>query len=305
MKITLLLAVLACSSVAMASGDIIYGEDNRQDVALIADARIQEISKSIAGRVSNMSFNDSDPKNITFGRVESLSWSARVCSDERFASQPTASDCTGFLVAEDLLVTAGHCVMKARRTIVNDTSNECSSTSWLFDYKADKEGSLKLESTNSNNLYKCKKIVFATLGGAEDYAIIQLDRKVVGRKPLKLRTSGKINVNQSLFVMGHPSGLPQKYADGAKVFTHEGSYFSTNLDTFGGNSGSPVFNMETYEVEGILVRGATDYIIRSHNGERCRRVNVCDPARENCLQETPNIDGEHVSIIERVLEHIK
>jgi len=168
----------------------------------------------------------------------------------------------------------------------------------------DANGSLNLENTSHDNLYKCKNVVFATLGGEEDYAIIQLDRKVVGREPLKLRKSGKINKDQSIFVMGHPSGLPLKYADGAKVFSHEGAYFSTNLDTFGGNSGSPVFNLETYEVEGILVRGNQDYIIRTHNGERCRRVNICDSQRENCKEWSNDIDGEQVSVIDRILPYL-
>ena len=37
-------------------------------------------------------------------------------------------------------------------------------------------------------------------------------------------------------------------------------YFVANLDTYGGNSGSPVFNSDTHEVEGILVRGERDFV---------------------------------------------
>ena len=99
--------------------------------------------------------------------------------------------------------------------------------------------------------------------------------------------------------MGHPSGLPLKYADGARVFETENDYFSTNLDTFGGNSGSPVFNADTLEVEGILVRGDTDYVMDfESNGERCMKVNICDQERENCLEDDPNILGEHVNYID-------
>jgi len=36
-------------------------------------------------------------------------------------------------------------------------------------------------------------------------------------------------------------------------------FFDANLDTFGGNSGSPVFDARTNAVVGILVRGADDY----------------------------------------------
>ena len=38
-----------------------------------------------------------------------------------------------------------------------------------------------------------------------------------GRGPVKLRASGKVATGQKLFVIGHPCGLPQKYAPGAEV----------------------------------------------------------------------------------------
>ncbi|HAU89128.1 MAG TPA: serine protease, partial [Elusimicrobia bacterium] len=37
-------------------------------------------------------------------------------------------------------------------------------------------------------------------------------------------------------------------------------YFVADLDTFGGNSGSPVFNTRTKKIEGILVRGDEDFL---------------------------------------------
>ena len=36
-------------------------------------------------------------------------------------------------------------------------------------------------------------------------------------------------------------------------------YFTANLDTYRGNSGSPVFNAITHKVEGVLVRGEQDF----------------------------------------------
>jgi hypothetical protein len=37
-------------------------------------------------------------------------------------------------------------------------------------------------------------------------------------------------------------------------------FFAANLDTYGGNSGSPVFNATSGTVEGILVRGENDFV---------------------------------------------
>jgi hypothetical protein len=60
--------------------------------------------------------------------------------------------------------------------------------------------------------------------------------------------------------MGLPSGLPLKLAGGASVSNNQPAAFVVaNLDTYGDNSGSPVFNAATQEVEGILVRGENDF----------------------------------------------
>jgi S1-C subfamily serine protease len=80
-------------------------------------------------------------------------------------------------------------------------------------------------------------------------------------------------VGTKLFVIGHPTGLPQKIADGASVkianavsyidpigsIIRKANFFTANLDTYAGNSGSPVFNKRTGKVEGILVQGAEDF----------------------------------------------
>lgn len=280
---------------------IIYGEDNRVDVTE-TDAKIQALGKAVAGRVMNFSFKRDDNK-ISFEDVLTLShpMSARVCSSERFADQPTVADCTGFLVGEDLLVTAGHCMVPFGQSVRNQGTRDCESFSWLFDYKSD----AVLESMDGSQLYGCKEVVAGEYTDELDYAIIKLDRKVSDRTPLKVRKEGKLTLGQSIFVMGHPSGLPLKYADGARVFETEATYFATNLDTFGGNSGSPVFNKDTLEVEGILVRGDTDYVVTTdENGERCRKVNVCDKNRENCTEDDPRILGEHVNYISDIISYL-
>jgi len=84
-----------------------------------------------------------------------------------------------------------------------------------------------------------------------------------------------LDTQNNIAVIGHPSGIPLKIASNAVVLRNEvdAPYFVTNLDTFGSNSGSPVINMDTYQVEGILVRGMTDYIL-SGDGS-CVQVNRC------------------------------
>src|SRR5262249_37357901 len=75
------------------------------------------------------------------------------------------------------------------------------------------------------------------------------------------RRTGRIGDTQAVHVIGHPSGLPAKFAGGAAVRNNQpNAFFVANLDTYGGNSGSPVFNSDTHVVEGILVRGDADFV---------------------------------------------
>ncbi|PIP90066.1 MAG: hypothetical protein COW01_09305 [Bdellovibrionales bacterium CG12_big_fil_rev_8_21_14_0_65_38_15] len=49
-----------------------------------------------------------------------------VCPTEKFAAQNSIAKCSVFLVAKDLLVTAGHCAR---------SPEECERYAWLFDYR--------------------------------------------------------------------------------------------------------------------------------------------------------------------------
>ncbi len=285
------------------SARIIYDQDNRTDIVDIQSDAIKKISKAVAGRVHRWSYDyvDEDKKGaIFFYEPPKLSdpWGANVCSDEKFAEQPVIADCSGFLVAEDLLVTAGHCVVYPGIEVKNKVTDQCQEYQWLFDYEINGEDNMDLQKVNNQKLYNCKKVIHAKLDDDHDFALIQLDRKVTDRNFLKVRKSGKIEKNTPLYVIGHPSGLPKKYAPGAKVLsTSVKEFFSTNLDTFGGNSGSPVFNAKTNEVEGILVRGKTDYVESKKASEACMRVNKCNARGKNCSENDDDIDGEQVTRI--------
>ncbi|OQB98875.1 MAG: hypothetical protein BWX80_03903 [Candidatus Hydrogenedentes bacterium ADurb.Bin101] len=81
-------------------------------------------------------------------------------------------------------------------------------------------------------------------------------------------------------VIGHPSGLPKKIAFGSETRVRKNDaqgFFYANLDSYGGNSGSPVFNAEDGFVEGILVRGNTDFVL---NGD-CFRSNILQNDNES------------------------
>jgi V8-like Glu-specific endopeptidase len=259
-KVLLLITVSAISMSSFADPKIIYGDDNRVDVYASTNSAFVELSKSTAAMMTKKDLKKKWFKNQYDADSTSLSSKMQVCSSERFSQQPSAATCSGFLVGPKHIVTAGHCMTSMK---------DCKKRLWVFDYAMQNESQAKVQ-FNKSNVFKCKKIVSQKLSRIEDYALIELDREVVGRKPLKFRRSGKPAIGDELVVIGHPSGLPTKIADGAKVKRLDRNSFQANLDTYGGNSGSAVFNVATGEVEGILVRGATDYVVR--NG-RCRVSN--------------------------------
>jgi hypothetical protein len=63
------------------------------------------------------------------------------------------------------------------------------------------------------------------------------------------------------------------------------NYFTANLDSYAGNSGSPVFNQKTGRVEGILIQGADDFVYNEEN---------------QCL-ESLRLSDSHYNIYEKVM----
>lgn len=241
--------------------DVVYGVDNRKDIYEVSSRLFIELYKGTAAHVPNSSIKPVGNKfQITGATLEQRG----MCKKEKFSDQITAARCSGFLIGKDLIATAGHCVT---------SPSDCSANSWVFDYSLTKKDQKEII-VGADSIYKCKKVIKSVVDDEtkNDFAIIQLDREVKDRKFLLLRRSGSPKVKDSVVVIGHPTGLPSKVSDGARIRSLKSTHFIANLDTYGGNSGSAVFSTRTGFVEGILVRGENDYV-RSPEG--CMVSNVC------------------------------
>lgn len=265
---TLLLAAslfVSSQLIAKTGNKVIYGDDNRVDVVNSTNSMFVELSRSTAAMISSANLRPDEDKGVTTIVGKSLV-SSGICASEPFAKQISAANCSGFLVGEDLLVTAGHCIRN---------NSDCKGYKWVFDYKVDHEEQGEV-TVDSSAVYSCSQIINRSLNNStkDDWALIKLNRDVTDRRPLTYRTSGKMEVNDPLVVIGHPTGIPTKIADGANVRRLADTYFVANLDTYGGNSGSAVFNAESGIIEGILVRGTTDYVYDRE--QKCQVSNVCN-----------------------------
>jgi len=267
-------SILAAAAVMLPAGasagaKSIYGDDNRLDYFEAAPA-MRQLSDSVVSlwpsRQVRLEAGEYKLATMSFGEALNL------CPGEKFREQPIGAFCSGTLVGEDIVMTAGHCITDEAK---------CADTKFVFGYNIDKEGGSARTSVTAKDLYGCKRIIardldkqasgligtgFAILNAllnraGPDYALVQLDRKVEGRKPLPVNRNKDLKAGNRIFVIGHPVGLPLKVAGDAGV-RDAGSkaFFLTDLDTFGGNSGSAVFNAATNKIEGILVRGGTDFV---------------------------------------------
>lgn len=258
--------------------NVIYGDDNRVDLYQIQNQAVLNAARSTAAVFYKSDLTDQGSffklLTKTFGEKRN------TCAGEPFSDQPVGAFCSAFLVGQDLIATAGHCVK----------ATDCATSAFVFDYalltSSDPEQSRNIY---NENVYYCDRIIKREYTSTIDYALIKLDRPVVGREPLKL-AQGYPKVGTELTVIGNPSGLPTKVADGASVRRTQTGYFVADLDTYGGNSGSAVFNTETLEVMGILVRGEQDFSYDYQNS--CNVSKVCE--QDSCRGE----DVTHISYVQ-------
>ncbi|MBF0297398.1 MAG: trypsin-like peptidase domain-containing protein [Oligoflexia bacterium] len=255
---------------------VIYGNDNRLDVYSSKNKKYKRWAVSTAALIPRENLSKTITGKYYRIKADTLKKAANVCSSERFANQITAAQCSGFLVGSDLLLTAGHCI---------ETISDCDNYYWVFDYRL--HNILPIKCLNNitvkaTSVYTCVEVIGQRSDSEVDYALVRLNRKVVDRSPLTYRKSGKIIDNSKIVVIGHPVGLPTKIAAGANVRSNnDDGFFVTNLDTYGGNSGSAVINSTTGEVEGILVRGEEDFVTAP--GKTCMISNKC--ANDSCRGE--------------------
>ncbi|MNK08132.1 Trypsin [compost metagenome] len=259
---------------------VIYGTDDRRDVYEVESSAMREVSDSTVALIPSSKLTLANGaftiRSSTFGTEMNL------CKNEPYYDQPTAANCSGSLIGDDLIATAGHCI----------SNSDCRSYSFVFGFQM-QDWKTAPQSIPEQDVYSCKEIVAREYTSLQDYAIVRLDRPVQGRRVLTLAQSPS-QPGDEIYVVGHPSGLPTKVATGAAVRSQEGTHFVANLDTYGGNSGSAVLNAQTHEVVGILVRGAQDFTYDRANS--CTRSNVCTDT--GCR-------GEDVTNISYVVEALK
>lgn len=257
----------------------VWGKDDRMDLCDIDDANVISNADAVALLCSEDDLVDVGDDFFEL-RVRNYGRTYNLCGSEPFHYQPVGAGMfmTGFLVRENIIVTAEHCtsiVPFAKLRIV-------------FGYKM-KDPYNPITRISAENIYKASTIqakdcILQDLDGP-DWAIIQLDRPVKKQRTVVI-SKEEIYHGQPVYVLGYPRGLPLKFAPGANIRQVFEASFAADLDIYSSNSGSPVFDADNHKLIGLVTRGdQRDYTwtgkcyisviypdpkIRS-NGPRCTR----------------------------------
>ncbi|MBA3239125.1 MAG: trypsin-like peptidase domain-containing protein [Parachlamydiaceae bacterium] len=180
-----------------------------------------------------------------------ISTGTSFAEGEEFRDEPEPGFGTAFACTKRHVFTAGHVLEDEDETNVR----------LVFGFQK-----LSADQTEyiipKKNVYRVKKVVKQEKANGKDYALLKLKKK--GNKPDLIPLTmnfGEVVGGQKIYAVGYGEGLPVKCAYNAEIKSVKGrnpNRVDADLHTFGGNSGSPIFN-ELGEVIGILVAGLKDH----------------------------------------------
>ncbi len=251
---------------------LIFGRDDRQEEYEVTDADTLRAGDATVALVYWSDLHENEDGTYTlpwmtfdlyYQLVNPIGTYNSLCRDEPYLNQPTAAFCSGVLVTPDIVATAGHCV----------ACTEPNQVAVVFGYVME-DDLTPVVTFQPDQVYRCSDVIVCQEGDP-DWSLIRLGRPVQNHVPMLARMAERAEEGQSLLITGHPYGMPRKY-DGAAVLKRNPTeaFFEANFDAAPGNSGSPVFNLDTLEIEGLLVSGpATGFEEDTVLG--CDRTRVC------------------------------
>lgn len=243
-----LLTGCAADPVDVNDDPVVYGTDSREELYQLPAGALRTSALSTV-MLTRAPFIDARTPSAIRWNAYNLQQSQDLCADQRYLDQPTPAFCSGTLIDDDLVITAGHCVEDAAA---------CADTRLVFDFHLSAAGQLATVSTA--DVYSCRTLISrarSTSGAFRDYAILQLDRPVTDRSPVSIGADPAVQATAVL--AGHPSGIPLKIDRQGRVAQLYQGAFTATVDAFGGNSGSGVFDANG-AIMGVLSGGARDYV---------------------------------------------
>ena len=244
-----------------ASPQAIFGTDDLLDIYQETDAQRLAWSKSVVGLIDDALMVDNGNGTFTINAVPLNIGGDPPCPGQAFANQLQAAHCTGFLVGPDrnIVATAGHCI----------DASTLATTRFVFGFQM-QDATTPVLTVPAANVYQGQEIVNRVYDASgtfpSDFALIWLDRpvEIPDAQSLAVTPNGTngVGVGNGVGLIGHSAALPLKLSFGpnAAISSLQSAFFTANVDSHGGNSGSPVFRLSNGLVVGMMVRGQPDVV---------------------------------------------
>jgi hypothetical protein len=240
--------------------------------------KFEAIAKSVPALIPKKYLSRNANGDYTFNVIKPY-WKTYEFCDEyvRFGLQPSYAIGTAFIVKNNLIVTAAHCLEGIKPSDIMV----------VFGYEMINDKNY-LKILNQNNVYEIESIdTHKDVANHKDFAFIKTKAKLSNNcMPLQIRNN-IVQSNEELFVIGYPQGLPIKCTGNCKFFLNvilPANIFKVKGDIFEGNSGSPVLDNKG-QVVGMVIGGGLDTDIFKEND--CPFIYNCDiNSRGSCLGES-------------------
>ncbi len=286
-RFPLTLCLVACTTGSPDPGDgpgkeDVWGKDDRIERHQIASEALQRAARSSVALFKREGFSTWVTEQRDGGELWSvpnpytLETLMNVCPGERFVDQPVALGCSGTLVADDIVVTAGHCLDAmpcADLHVVLDLAYE----------EPDGDPMRVVHDIVGSRVYHCAEVLahetqLVADRPMADYGVFRLDRAVKDRPPVPIAWNDKRTVDASIALIGHPTGLPQKLSPARIAAPQLAGFVSYVADTFSGNSGGGAF-----DASGRLIaihHGSSGKLFATAPDRDCQVPVACTP--ETC-----------------------
>ncbi|MDB4960580.1 MAG: endopeptidase [Myxococcales bacterium] len=200
----------------------------------------------------------SDEVEITPART--LRLETRTCRDKfnacpnvPYAWQETVGHCSAIAVANDMVLTARHCLtLTAQGKIPRDTYYA------IFGYRLAR-GELPTNQVAAGEWHQLTAVV-AKSNTLSDWILVRV-APAIQSSHLGALVVDSEPVSSNVYALGHPLGLPLKVAGGVVRRVQKGSIW-TNLDSYPGNSGGPVFLKSSHRFVGMVSAGLPGLVPR-------------------------------------------
>lgn len=286
-----LLILIALSNPVFGINKVIFGGVSYEDREM-SESRFKHIFSNTGIMVSEGALDEPILlRNKIMSVFYNNSSTRKVCEDIPFLDEVAVGTCSGVLVGEDLVATAGHCI---DLSIYKNT--------WYFNYQngddlTKREGykvteilhhefeNISLKYSQQRRDLNTQRISMGVrplpadikdFSTYKDIALLRLDRPVTGFRKIDINFEPMLKGQRAISV-GHPLGLPMKHNDrGQVVGKYNSIYMTSTIDTLKGNSGGPLFDYRTGELVGITVNQGFKPAFGLDRKKRCYRFNKYD-----------------------------